>query len=290
MKNFIAVLILGKGQGYFKTFRTAEEFPTSLLTVDYNIARWRNDPEVERDHKVFLGNLATKSPWLKDRPLSDLETSTRLQALVDGREGLGLGAAYSMDGIAISLQSDIRWRVSDVLVHIVELAANGDLVESPQTVRNVSEEDHWGHYRPWIESQVFRNFGNGVEVIRQAAEIMPHLDFCGKSIQQLTRMTGRERHFGWVVQSLVEANTVCSNWKEGAFPHELLPGPATGESDSVLNNHDLRNMRMFRRPNGEYDLFESHMKNHPENQRIHYLVDNTSRRVLIGYIGDHLPI
>jgi hypothetical protein len=92
-----------------------------------------------------------------------------------------------------------------------------------------------------------------------------------------------------VVRCFTLANLQCSRWKAGLFHHLLLPGPATGESNSVHQDPRLCELRVLRMVSGQSRMFEHHMKNNAENKRIHYFADDARRKMCIAYLGDHLP-
>ncbi len=143
----------------------------------------------------------------------------------------------------------------------------------------------WGpdaEQRPSIRS--------GLDLIAQAARVYPKIEICEEAERQIRAMTGNEKHSRWVLDAFDAANRTMLAWNGGPFPHHLLPGPATPESGPVMDNPRLRAMRRFRTRGGKERLFEYHMKNRPENQRIHYLVDpRLSRLLMIGYVGGKLP-
>jgi hypothetical protein len=130
---------------------------------------------------------------------------------------------------------------------------------------------------------------SGSELIQQAPRVFPGIEFCPHAEKQIQTLSGSEKYFRWVVASLVKANEEIQVWDSGPFPHERLPGPASGESDSVKKRRDLMEKRRFMTRRGELLTFEHHMKHRGENIRIHYVVDQDRRLMLIGYVGEHLP-
>jgi hypothetical protein len=72
-------------------------------------------------------------------------------------------------------------------------------------------------------------------------------------------LTGVDRHFGWVIECFEAANREIGAWTNGRFSHKHLPGPATGESESVRRSTARMRMRLFASPAGEPIQFEHHM-------------------------------
>ena len=146
-------------------------------------------------------------------------------------------------------------------------------------------ENRWG---PVSENR--SSIRNGRDLIAQAATAYPAIEICENAERQIIEMRGSEKHFSWVLEALDRANREMRAWAGGPFPHRRLPGPATGESDSTMAKPWLREMRRFITRSGKPLLFEYHMKCKAENQRIHYLVDQCRRLLMIGYVGEHLPL
>jgi len=93
------------------------------------------------------------------------------------------------------------------------------------------------------------------------------------------------KHFRWVQKAFDEANRAMLAWKGERFQHDSLPGHATRESEPTMKRFGEE--RYFRTRSGERVKFEHHMKWKAE--RIHYLVDQDRRLLIIGYVGPHLP-
>ena len=63
--------------------------------------------------------------------------------------------------------------------------------------------------------------------------------------------------------------------------------PYTGESESVMNNPELREKRKFKMENGEEYYMFQHIKNLPNGNRI-YFHKKSEEKIYVGYIGKHL--
>ena len=77
----------------------------------------------------------------------------------------------------------------------------------------------------------------------------------------------------------------CEHWDSEHFDIHRLPN-ASGESQTTLDMYSAE--RTFLCPDGEYRLFEFHLKRW--GTRIHFFDFPASKRILIGYVGDHLRI
>ena len=78
-----------------------------------------------------------------------------------------------------------------------------------------------------------------------------------------------------------------NNWQAGYFSLEGYPFEESGESEPTLNKYGGE--RTFLCPDGEERLFERHVKLKECNWRIHFFPEVKTTKVIIGYVGSHLP-
>jgi|GEM_PF-1070837 len=275
--------------GVQQTIRTDSAFLTIELAGGYSLPQWRNDSAVNRDLRIFFSRLATRAPYLDGALEELLNQAGRMEARFQGTIAGGLLAAFLLDGVAVSWPSGDTWRQTSLAFNLFSLSDDGEVVESIPHCRHASDPAHWDIHAEWIEQCYRSGIHDGAALWAMAPQLFPRLEFCGDAPGQLQSLTGNERYFQWVINCLFDADLECSRWTVGQFPHSALPGPASGESKPVHDNPDLRRHRMFRTPTGELLMFEHHMKNKAENKRIHYLVDESRRRIIIAYVGDKLP-
>lgn len=279
MKNFVVCASEGFRIGVISTLRISASFHAVELATGYPIAMWMTDKSVDRDERVRFSRFATSSPYI-DR---DIEETTFGDCVA-----MGLGSCIINRSIAVSCASDAAWSMSEISVKVRRLSDDATITEIDETVRNASELEHWADHTDWIRSEIAAEVQSGEDIIARAPELLPHLRF-GRSVkQQICELIGTERYFRWLVESLLQAESEVSDWRNGIFPHNRLPGPATGESNSVHNSTRLRNMRIFATDDGRNVFMEYHMKNNAENRRVHYLFEPCRRIMVIGYIGEHL--
>jgi hypothetical protein len=84
-------------------------------------------------------------------------------------------------------------------------------------------------------------------------------------------------------------NYVLNHWKNGNFSYKNANNNTalniSPESDSTMQQQNLRNMRVFGLPDGRRECFELHIKT--GNLRFRFFPENFT--IYIGYIGHHLP-
>jgi hypothetical protein len=269
MTQLVEVLRTARSFGLGRTVRTNEAFQTIELAPGYGLQQWRNDPSGNRDEQRFFGTLLTRSPHLDGLIDSLIQRADLSEVRFHGRSAMGLHAALLLDAIAISWPSDDLWDTSCLMVQYQSLSDQLELEESEVSILHCSHAGHWSSHREGIEYRQKTAINSGVELWERHEQLFPHLEFCGDAPDQIRSLSGNEAHFRWVVNCLFVAEEECALWQEGEFPHAKLPGPATGESQSVQNDPELRRHRMFR-TSGEVLMFEHHMKNRAENMRVHY--------------------
>ncbi len=289
MSQLTGTIRTARQMGFGTTIRTEKGFAELELSPGYSLPQWRNDPAVNRDERLFFSSITAKSPHLDDVLDEIAETAELAEVRVAELSSAGLLAALLLDAVAVSWPSDGIWGTHLLAAEFHELSLDGELMEREVEIRHASGPEHWARHRAWIEQGQRALLTNGEELWAKSRELFPYLEFCGNAEAQIRALTGNERYYDWVVRCFTLANLQCSRWKAGLFPHLLLPGPATGESNSVHQDPRLRELRVFRMVSGQPRMFEHHMKNNAENKRIHYFADDARRKVCIAYLGDHLP-
>jgi hypothetical protein len=253
------------------------------------LAKWLNDPEVDRDAKTFFKNRGAMGFYVEDTLASANEASKLTEVRFGGRPGNGLCAAWLLNGISLSLRSHAVWNTTFLGVTIREITDSDAVEETEKQVPHVCRADHFGDHAGWLSETQRSMIRSGADLLARANTLFPSIEICGRALRQIEDLTGGEQYFEWVLSCLVAGNRLVSEWSGGEFPHDQLPGDATGESASVWDRKEFINQRYFNTLAEESKLFEYHMKNKSHNIRIHYLPDAARRVLMIGYVGKHLP-
>lgn len=288
MTDFVDCIRIATSNRWTKGIRTEEPFLNTELSPGYSLPQWRNDKEVNRDETVFFKRVATQSPYLEGAPEGAIDDSHRMEILFQGQSAHGLLATLLFNGVALNLKSSNVWSAPELPIEIHELTDMGVEVRQSK-LRQVAVPEHWESHAEWLRGNRRAEIQNGADLIDKLPLLFDHIEICGDAPRQLRSFAGNERHFAWVVDCLFQADAECARWHSGSFPHHHLPGPATGESDTVHKNRELRSLRTFKTLAGKTLMFEHHMKNMSENIRIHYRLDEERRKLMIAYVGDHLP-
>jgi hypothetical protein len=279
MSRFVTCISEGFRQKYLTALRTAETFSLFDLAVGYSIENWRNDRAANRDERTLFRSFTTAFPYL-NTPVEEVT--------YQGIRAAGFSSCVITNSLAVSWASQPIWEQTAISVEMLRLTVGGELLSTEITVRNASSSDHWRTHAEWIRNTYASTIGTGQELLDRASRMLPHLAFGPLAIKQLRGLSGNEISFPWIIQALLSAETEMLQWKDGAFPHNRLPGPASGESWTVHNEKKLRDKRVFQTDDGSWEFMEHHMKQIGQNQRVHYWVDGINRRMVIGYVGEHL--
>ncbi len=284
MQQFIRTLIETKRfpniRRELQTQHGSLEYP---LAEGYSVSQWRNDEEVNRDERNFLRLRTAIAFSLEDA----LRPSALLEVRLGERTGYGLSAAWLLDGICLSLGSHNTWDRSQLAVEVISFS-NDDIRTEPETLRHVSHPDHLRDHEDWLQHAQKLSIRSGADLVAQAPAMYPNVELGIDARREIAALSGGERHFAWVIECLESANREILAWTNGPFPHKNLPGPATGESESVRRSPTLMKIRVFPSPTGEPLQFEHHMKDKRNNKRMYYRADTERKVMVIGILCDHL--
>lgn len=250
-----------------------------------------------------LGDGYTVGRWLKTNKQGDEPRWRRVNLLVDkrrdfeyfgsqdndteysysGRSASGLPLAHSEDGLAVSFCSDEEWDVPSVELEKAWVS-DANVETCTLNVLHASRSFHLDSHIDWLKRWT-AGPGNGKELWDRRAELFPNLDFCESVETQIAGLSGAEVRFKVTVRGLEALETYCKSWDTPHFDIHRL-GNASGESQSTLNMYSGE--RTFLCPDGEKRLFQWHLKKGAT--RIHFFDCSDKKRILVGYVGNHLPI
>jgi hypothetical protein len=285
MSEFINTIREFKKQKIKAVLRTKDDFYTTTIATDYPIGQWFN--EADREERLFIKTLATKSPFSNDinnLDIKELETGSGTSEFrYAGKLAVGLGVAYILDTIAISLRSSECWDTSYINVDFKYFEESGDnIVETEESVRHVSHPKRIGDHVNWIGKRIQNKITNGQILWEQKAELFPCLLFCECVRKQLLDIEESNPLLKQIIKRLSELEEQTQKWIDGNFDINLLPSKATPESDTRLNK--FRKELTFQCPDGTYRLFDLHLRMTPGANRL-YFYPIEPQKLIIGYIG-----
>lgn len=286
MSNLVDTLRAATKAGVQNILRTSEDLNSMELAPGYSIAQWRKDREADRDQRNFLIVLTAKSPY-------NIDTTDEVQAqfnLTDvsfqGKKSEGLRFTVITDSIAISLSSAPEWNESRLSIDLTEIDSEGQIVCRLTEIKHASSKQHIKELNPWIRDRIYQDIKNGRQLWLDRTKLFDRIDFCDCVEKQLGDILAGDPKLIHIVNMFSTLNQKCQSWEVGSLSLEGLE--ASGESETTMNNKIFKKKRTFKCPDGKERVFEPHIKLKFYNWRIHFLAE-TPGRVIIGYVGIHLP-
>jgi hypothetical protein len=266
----------------FATFVTPSYFLQSEIAPGYSIGRWIStmrmlDGETRTKLKLFFANRM-------DFEGIDVESQRAgAEYTFEQQPARGLGIADVRDGLAVSLKSHSQWDNKEIEVERASLGSH-DVEIQKIHVRNAADNSHLNAHEAFFEQFSAEKY-DGDEVWEQRKHLFPSLDFCDEVAGQLIHLSRRDPNLKAVVRGLGDLQAFCNAWQDPFFDiHSVLS--ASGESESTMNMFSAE--RTFLCPDGVRRIFEWHVKR--GQRRIHFIEIPSTKRLLIGYAGAHLPI
>lgn len=204
-------------------------------------------------------------------------------------EVLGLGFSCLKNGYCLSFASSSTWEKNKIKIShhhtldgtykIENLVASN--LFSLECVNTLIEENlnHRQNEKDYLQDLTLRNNLDFLNLI-----------FCQSALKNLksTALTGHD--ISRVIDILNKLNSailISDNMRDLATNSSLT---ISGESTSTMQMPKLARRRNFRHPILGIIPFEYHVKNLPNNKRMHILADFNIKKICVGYFGNHLPI
>ncbi|HEV2387469.1 MAG TPA: hypothetical protein VGS20_09460 [Candidatus Acidoferrales bacterium] len=288
MANFVDTLQAATATGVGRVLRTAEDFHDTVLAPDYMLARWRNDPEVDRECRRYVLTLTTKAPHLADLTPGELAGEPALFDFgYEGARADGLAAAFLTDALAVSLLSEARWDTTALQLEVTHLDDNAMTVTRFEAIHHASRRAHVVQHGAWIGERIRAGIRDGTDLWSRRIDLLPSLVFCESVRAQLEGLRSGNPLLRSVRDRLFEFQEYCGTWNSGPFEGRRLPTRVSPESQATLNQYGAE--RTFLCPDCQERVFSLHARVTPGSWRIHFIPLADEHRVLIGYIGPHLP-
>lgn len=286
--GLLATLAAARKTGFGRTFRFHPDLYSTEMATGYTVADWLVDSDVSQDLRTAFKGAATASPFFFG--LEDSESFGRFRSgefRFQGELAEGLGAAYLLDALAVSFQSDPRWDAAELALDTAFLDEDAEIEQDIGEVKHASTPAHAHAHQAWID-RFRRSLAVKGQSLWDAREMLfPHLQFCASTQDGLERVLKGTPEFLQLRRKLSELEEYCRSWSSGPFDASKFPGLATPESDSTLKAYP--GLRTFRCPDGNERLFSWHVRFTPGKGRIHFVPLEESQTMIIGYIGPKLP-
>lgn len=286
MGNFVEIIQQLFRDGFSKDLRVTDDFLHLLLANDYRIVQWLNDGEVDREIKMFFKARISRKPYIDAHTESHLYNHfVSSEFMYNGFNSRGLGVAFLLDGVGISVFSHEQWNTYSLEASFIELDSQGEIYEEKIQIRHISTFSHFEFHKPYYEQRKWLNIEQ-LDWRNSLEELFPSLEFCERAVAQLYEFGKGEHILKQIKGRLIELQEYFNVWSEGGFDSSLFSFKVTPESQRTLEH--FKEEHTFLCPDGQYRVFSWHLRMTPGAGRIFFIPDETTRKCIIGHIGNKL--
>jgi hypothetical protein len=284
MSDLVATARKAAELGIKPIIRTNTQFYAATLAENYSLSDWVIDRSVDRDIQRFILT-AAKSPFLADIQSPEIETKTLLSEFYyEGELAEGLGIAYLLETLAISLISEKCWDCSCLELEVRQIDKNEEISTSIKEIIHANCQYHIQQHTTWIQNRIRRGVKDGTELWKRKKELFPSLEFCENVCQQLQRVRKGELILQQIIKKLSELEECCKSWTDGAFNLDNLASKASPESETRLQQ--FQEQLSFVCPDGKKRIFSLHLRMTGAGAwRLHFSTELGPGKIIIGYVG-----
>lgn len=275
LQNFFLILNYLIDKGYYTSIRSIVDIKSLDIVKGINLQKLLGEIR-DRDMKRRVTSLFTNQIIPFEYPIST--TGEELGLLeyryLDERVD-EIGYADIFQTLLISFNSSEKWDKDRLNLKKIILEESGDYTEREVEIYNTSRVEH-------LESnlEIFEKIDN--EKIESLVKnfnyrvIFKKLEFGIDVIKNIEYLDKR-----------VLRDAIAILYQLEIGKKELTDFKCSGESESVMNNPELKKNRKFKMENGEEYYMFQHIKNLPNGNRI-YFHKKSDEKIYVGYIGKHL--
>jgi hypothetical protein len=291
MSAFLETVAMATHNGVKRSIRTHDDLYALMLGPNYPVSKWMNDNKVDLEARRFFRTLTTKTPFLQDLEQTPIHDTVVLSdPFLEHERAIGLGMAFWLDALAISLQLEQRWDTSHISIRMCQLDEDGGLFDTIENIHHASRADHIKEHLEWIRERIYGNqarIRSGTDLCLQKKILFPHLHFCASAENQLKALLTGDLKVLAIQKKVQELESYCTEWHNGQFDPQKIASKISPESPITLHTYDKE--RTFLCPDGQKRLFSWHMRLTPGEWRIYFHPIASQQELIIGYIGRHLP-
>lgn len=277
LQNFSMILNYLRDKGYYTSIRSIVDIKSLDIVKGINLQKLLGEIR-DRDMKRRVTSLFTNQIIPFEYPISI--TGEELGLLeyryLDERVD-EIGYADIFQTLLISFNSSEKWDKDRLNLKKIILEESGDYTEREVEIYNTSRVEH-------LESnlEIFEKIDN------------EKIESLVKNFKETYRVIFKKLEFGIDVIKNIEyldkrvlRDAIAILYQLEIGKKELTDFKCSGESESVMNNPELKERRKFKMENREEYYMFQHIKNLPNGNRI-YFHKKSDEKIYIGYIGKHL--
>lgn len=285
MSDLISTVRQATSSGVKRVLRTSDEINNIELAPGYPVARWRNDPTVNREERSFFRTLTAKAPFWTDVSETIKNDFDLSEVWYQGEQAKGLGFAVIIDALTVSLISKACWDCNRLELEVRRLDEHENLIDERLEIVHASRSNHVQEHTNWINNRIRSKVSDGLDLWTRKDELFPNLIFCEAVADQLQGLGTENPILQLVKNRLSELEDYCKSWTDEAFDQKNLRN-VSPESQITLQNPKYSKERTFLCPDGQEQVFSWHAKL-SFGWRI-YFFPNEQKKMIIGYVGRHL--
>ena len=277
LQNFFLILNYLIDKVYYTSIRSIVDIKSLDIVKGINLQKLLGEIR-DRDMKRRVTSLFTNQIIPFEYPIST--TGEELGLLeyryLDERVD-EIGYADIFQTLLISFNSSEKWDKDRLNLKKIILEESGDYTEREVEIYNTSRVEH-------LESnlEIFEKIDN------------EKIESLVKNFKETYRVIFKKLEFGIDVIKNIEyldkrvlRDAIAILYQLEIGKKELTDFKCSGESESVMNNPELKKNRKFKMENGEEYYMFQHIKNLPNGNRI-YFHKKSDEKIYVGYIGKHL--
>lgn len=277
LQNFSMILNYLRDKGYYTSIRSIVDIKSLDIVEGFNLQKLLGEIR-DRDMRTRVISLFTNKVIPFEYPISI--TGEELGLLeyryLDERVD-EIGYADIFQTLLISFNSSEKWDKDRLNLKKIVLEESEDYIEQEVEIYNASRVEHLDSNSEIFEKRDNEKIESLVKNFKETYKlIFKKLEFGIDVIKNIEYLDKRVLRDAIAILYQLEINKKKIN----DFTY-------TGESESVINNPELREKRKFKMENGEEYYMFQHIKNLPDGNRI-YFHKKSDEKIYIGYIGKHL--
>lgn len=257
------------------------------LFEGYTVSDWLNDDKVDRSIKSIFSSLYD----IYFIPVTCDEGLNEAYVINDkGDEIESKGCSWAICSMEkpciISANTSHIWTHKILDVKYLRLSDECEIVDERYSVCNLSELSDVEMLEKIENDEIIEGISSAKDFWENRNRLFPNLIFCDSAYEKIKHTT--KSHVCSVMNRLKNMNEYFAGEHSKYDPKELGMDART-ESQSVKDDPELKQQRLFKMPSGNKEYFYDHIGFSGDyNGRIYFLPDVKNNRCYIGYIGKHL--
>jgi len=293
-------LILRKAtQNEVQIIRTNDSIGSNWYKIHYadgfSLSQWIGQHS-DRDYLRYIRRIMdrTKCPLISSDESEILDVFNRSEFTLANNYHQpvpSLGVAFLIETPVVSFCSMQHWGENQIAVVRNYLDEQADeVIKKDCCVENISQDSHLFFFLERIkkERKASQDYLKELEV--SGNDDYKNLIFCPNVLQNFKRLGIHKSLLKRIEDVLGKLNNVIKITESESYIIKNSGLNISGESQTIKNNRKLIKHRKFKLPNGNFEIFDLHVKNFPDGQRLYFLPDFKSKKIYIGYFGKHLPV